>query len=137
MCFKTNIKVRYQETDKMGVVHHSVYPIWYEEARTNFIKQVFKISYSDIEDRGIMLPLSELSSKYIRPALYEDILTVETYIKNMTNVKIEFEYKVYKEKNLINIGHTVHPFVDKNFKLINLKKFDLELYNLINSNYKN
>lgn len=137
MIFKTIIKVRYQETDQMSVAHHSVYPIWYEEARTNFIKDAFSISYTEIEKRGILLPLSKLSSKYIRPALYEDVLTIETYIKNLTSVKIEFEYKVFKDNTLINVGYTEHPFVDKNFNLLNLKKVDSNLFNLLNSRCKN
>lgn len=137
MLFETKIKVRYQETDQMGVAHHSVYPIWYEEARTNFIKSCLKISYSQIEEKGILFPLSKLSCKYIKPALYEDILTIQVYLKNVSPVKIDFEYKIFKDNELINTGYTEHPFVNKDFKLINLKKYNLEIYNLINSAYKN
>ncbi len=137
MFFETKVKVRYQETDQMGVAHHSVYPIWYEEARTNFIKSCLKISYSQIEEKGILFPLSKLSCKYIKPALYEDILTIQVYLKNVSPVKIDFEYKIFKDNELINTGYTEHPFVNKDFKLINLKKYNLEIYNLINSAYKN
>lgn len=132
MISETKIKVRYQETDQMGVAHHSVYPVWFEEARTNFIKEM-GVSYSEIEKMGIMLPLSKLNCKYIKPALYEDILTIQTKIKCITNVKIQFEYKVFKYGNIINEGETEHPFVDKNFKLINLKKVNKQLFDLINS----
>ena len=83
MISETIIKVRYQETDQMGVAHHSVYPVWFEEARTNFIKEI-GVSYSEIEKMGIMLPLSKLNCKYIKPALYEDILTIQTKIRNRT-----------------------------------------------------
>lgn len=137
MFFETKVKVRYQETDKMGVAHHSVYPIWYEEARTNFIKSCLNISYSQIEEKGILFPLSKLNCKYIKPALYEDILTIQVYLKNVSPVKIDFEYKIFKNNELINIGYTEHPFVNKDFKLINLKKYNIEIYNLINSAYKN
>lgn len=136
MVNETKIKVRYQETDQMGITHHSVYPIWYEEARTNFIKQI-GISYSEVENLGIMLPLSKLNCKYIKPSFYEDILTIETKIKKLTNVKIEFEYKIFKDNQLINEGETEHPFVDKSFKLINLKKFNQEIFNLISSALEN
>lgn len=132
MISETKIKVRYQETDQMGIAHHSVYPIWFEEARTNFIKSI-GISYSEIEKLGIMLPLTKLSCKYIRPALYEDILIIQTKVKKLTNVKIQFEYKVFKEQQLINEGETEHPFVDKNFNLINLNKVNQELFKLISS----
>ncbi len=137
MLFETKIKVRYQETDQMGIAHHSVYPIWYEEARTNFIKFCLNISYSEIEKIGILFPLSKLNCKYIKPALYEDILIIHTFLKNISPVKLEFEYKIYKNNELINTGYTEHPFVNKDFKLINLKKQNLELYNIINSAYKN
>ena len=86
MLFETKIKVRYQETDQMGVAHHSVYPIWYEEARTNFIKSCLNISYSEIEKIGILFPLSKLNCKYIKPALYEDVLTIHTFLKNVSPV---------------------------------------------------
>lgn len=132
MISETKIKVRYQETDQMGIAHHSVYPIWFEEARTNFIKSI-GISYSEIEKLGIMLPLTKLSCKYIRPALYEDILIIQTKVKKLTNVKIQFEYKVFKEQQLINEGETEHPFVDKSFNLINLKKVNEEIFKLISS----
>ena len=132
MISETKIKVRYQETDQMGIAHHSVYPIWFEEARTNFIKSI-GISYSEIEKLGIMLPLTKLSCKYIRPALYEDILIIQTKVKKLTNVKIQFEYKVFKEQQLINEGETEHPFVDKSFNLINLNKVNQELFKLISS----
>lgn len=135
--FETYVTVRYQETDQMGVAHHSVYPIWYEEARTNFIKHCIGISYTQIEKIGILFPLSELNCKYIKPALYEDKLKIHTYIKSVSPVKLEFEYKIYKDEELINIGYTEHPFVSKDFKIINLKKYNLELYNTINSAYKN
>lgn len=137
MFFETTIKVRYQETDQMGVAHHSVYPVWYEEARTDFIKQCLKISYSDVEKMGVMFPLSKISCKYIKPAFYEDVLIVKTYLKNLTSVKLEFEYEIYKDSELINTGYTEHPFVSKDFKLINLKKQNLKLFNIINSAYKN
>lgn len=131
MEYITNITVRYAETDKMGVVHHSVYAIWYEEARTNFIKSL-GISYSQIESLGIMLPLADLSSKYIKPVFYEDLLSIHTKIKTLTSVKIQFEYKIFNKDNiLINTGITTHPFVNSDFKLINLKKHNPEIYNLL------
>lgn len=136
MFSETKIKVRYQETDQMGIVHHSVYPIWYEEARTNFIKEI-GMSYTDVERMGILLPLIKLSCKYIKPALYEDIITIHTKIKLISPVKIEFEYELYKNNIIINTGYTEHAFINKNFNLINLKKQNIDLYNKIISAYKN
>lgn len=133
--YKTIIKARYQETDKMGIVHHSVYPIWYEQARCDFINSL-GISYSELEAKGVMLPLTEINCKYIKPTFFEDVVTVCTFIKHLTNVKIVFEYNIYNGDELINTGSSIHPFVDTNFKLINLKKFNLELFSIISA-YKN
>lgn len=127
--FKSNVRVRYQETDKMGVVHHSVYPVWYEESRIAFM-DFCNVPYKEIEDSGIMFPLSKLECKYIKPAKFDDFLTIETTFKKLSPVKADFEYKIYKDDVLINVGATEHPFVTLDFKLINLKHNKPELYNV-------
>lgn len=120
---KTDIKVRYAETDKMGIVHHSNYYVYFELARGEFIKDIFK-SYSEIEKEGIMIPLVESHCKYIKPAEYEDELTIETHIEKVTPVKIIFACDVIRnsDNKLLAKGRTVHPFVDDNFKITNIKK---------------
>lgn len=128
----SEIVVRYAETDQMGIVHHSVYPVWYEVARTDFIKSM-GMSYTDIENNGIMMPVVEVKSKYISPAYYEDKLSIEVKIKQLNPVKVEFEYSIFKENICINRGTTLHAWADKNLKLINLKKFNLNIYKLIES----
>lgn len=75
MISKSKVTVRYAETDKMGIVHHSVYPIWYELARTDLSKQA-GFPYSKMEEVGVMTPLVELNSKYYSPAYYDDNLIV-------------------------------------------------------------
>lgn len=123
MILQTKITVRYAETDQMGIVHHSVYPIWYEAARTEAIKKI-GITYSTLEKNGIMTPLVELNSKYILPAEYEDVLTINVEISKLTPARIVFEYQVFKEgiDKPINTGTTVHAWVGKDLKPINLKK---------------
>lgn len=136
MLFKHDIKVRYQETDQMGVAHHSVYPVWYEEARTSFMSAT-SMPYSEMEKQGFMLPVSKLECKYIKPAYFEDILTIHTQIKSVTAVKIDVYYQIYRENILIHTGYTEHPFVDKDFKMVNLKKSNFELYRqFLNNQYK-
>lgn len=127
MVFKHELKVRYQETDQMGVAHHSVYPVWYEESRTSFMSAT-NMPYSQIEKKGLMLPVSKLECKYIKPAYFEDSLVIHTQIKSVSAVKMDVYYQIYREDVLINTGYTEHPFVDKNFKMINLKKADFNLY---------
>ena len=132
MFSETKIVVRYAETDKMGIAHHSVYPIWYEAARTEAIKKI-GISYSEMEKLGIMTPLVELNCKYILPADYEDILSIQVGISKLTPARVIFEYKVYKENNtLINTGSTMHAFVGNDLKPLNFKKLFPDLYEKMN-----
>jgi acyl-CoA thioester hydrolase, YbgC/YbaW family len=126
---ETKIKVRYAETDQMGIVHHSNYLIWFEAGRTDFIKGS-KISYTEMEQEGILIPLAESNCKYIVGAKYEDELIIKTWVKELTLVKVEFNYSVIREKDEKEIakGSTLHVFVSKEFKIINLKKSNLEIF---------
>lgn len=127
MFSESKVVVRYAETDKMGIVHHSVYPIWYEFTRTEFSKNM-GISYVSMEERGLMMPLVELSCKYIRPADYDDTLTVRAWISKLTPARIEFSYEIYKEGILINTGYTLHAWVGKHLKPTNCKKNFPDIY---------
>lgn len=130
MITETKIVARYAETDKMGIIHHSVYPIWYEAARTDFIK-AFGISYSKLENMGLMMPLVNLACHYSIPAKYEDEIIIRTKISKISCGKILFEYKAFiqPEDKLIGYGSTEHGFVNsKTFKPINAKKFAPELF---------
>jgi len=129
MYTESKVVVRYAETDKMGIVHHSVYPIWYELARTEFSREA-GFPYSEMEKQGVMNPLVELNCKYIMPADYEDELIVRTSIGKITPARIVFEYEVYKEKLLINTGSTMHAFTGKDLKPINVKKVKPEIYEI-------
>lgn len=131
---QTKIIVRYAETDKMGIVHHSNYLIWFEAGRTDFIKGS-SISYSEMEEKGILIPLSESSCKYISGAKYEDELIIKTWIKELTPVKVEFNYSILREKDQKELtkGSTLHVFVNNNFKIINLKKSHPEIFEKLNA----
>ena len=129
MISQTKITVRYAETDQMGIVHHSVYPIWYEAARTEAIKKI-GITYSNLEKHGIMTPLVELNCRYIMPAEYEDVLMINVSVSKLTPARIVFTYEVYKSgiEKPINTGSTVHAWVGKDLKPINLKKQYPDIY---------
>ncbi|OOM69589.1 thioesterase family protein [Clostridium sp. BL-8] len=131
---ETKIVVRYAETDKMGIVHHSNYLIWFEAGRTDFIKGS-NISYSEMEEKGILIPLAESSCKYIVGAKYEDELIIKTWIKEFTPVKVEFGYSVIREKDQKEIakGSTLHVFVNSDFKIINIKKSHSEIFEKLRS----
>lgn len=128
----TKILPRYAETDQMGIIHHSVYAIWYEQARTDFFNQI-GMKYNEIEQMGIMTPLVELNCKYKRPAYYNQEVEIRTKIIDLTPVKFTLEYNIFdSEENLINIGRTTLAWADaKTFRIINLKKINPEMYEKI------
>lgn len=126
----TKIRVRYAETDQMGVVHHSNYYVYFEAAREDFIAGA-DIRYKDMEDYGIMMPLVETQCRYIEGAKYDDVLIVETTLEKLSPIKVILQYKVIREydNKLIARGKTIQAFVDKTtFKIINLKENNLKLY---------
>ncbi len=130
------LTVRYAETDRMGIVHHSNYPVWFEVGRTEFIKQN-GISYSEVEKEGILLPLLELNCKFIGSSTYEDKIVVRTSIKSYTKTRLIFYYEVFKENDMkspITIGETVHVWTNSDLKPINLQKRSQKLYDIICSN---
>ena len=129
---ETRLIVRYAETDQMGIVHHSNYPIWFEAGRTDFIKEM-GIPYSKIEEKGILLPLIELSCKYKSAAKYEDEIIIKTRIKEATYARIRFYYEVFRsgEPDVLTSGETVHALTDKNLKPLNIKKCCPEIYDII------
>lgn len=129
----TKLKVRYAETDQMKVVHHSNYYVYFETAREDFIMGS-GISYKDIEDIGIMMPLIETQCKYIEGAKYADELIIETTLEEISPIKIVLQYKVIREKDnkIISKGRTVQAFVNKeNFKVLNIKRKNPELWDKI------
>ncbi|MBD5638162.1 acyl-CoA thioesterase [Clostridium botulinum] len=128
---RTETTVRYVETDQMGVVHHSNYYPWFEIGRTEFTKAT-GMKYTDIENIGVMMPLTESYCKYMKPAKYEDEIIIETSIEKLTPVKVIFSYKIIKKENneLLAKGSTTQAFVDKNnFRVMNLKQCNEELWN--------
>lgn len=133
MYSETKITVRYAETDRMGIVHHSNYAVWYEAGRTDFIKK-FGISYTELEESGIMTPLLNLNCHFGIPAYYEDELVVRTELSRVTPARIVFAYTVVRlEKDgtqtELGNGETEHGIVDKQtFRPCNLKKRMPELY---------
>lgn len=120
---KTYITARYGETDMMGVVHHSVYALYYEQARVDFINQL-GVSYLKLEQDGLMLPLINLSCSYKLPIRFADEIIIETTVAGIKPAKIKFVYNLYNSNNqLVNSGYTEHGFVDSTtFRPINAKK---------------
>ena len=130
MASKSEITVRYAETDCMGVVHHAVYPVWFEIARTDYIKNA-AMSYSEMEKQGVMLPVTGISCKYRLPARYDDQLEITARITRLTPARIEFSYICRRKgcEEILTEGTSSHAFVDaRTFRPLNLKKAMPELY---------
>ncbi len=109
---EVQIRVRYKETDKMGVVHHSNYINYYEVARTEMMRRS-GISYRDMEERGVMLPVKEVNIDYIAPAYYDELLTIRITIAERPGVRLTFDHEVFNEKGeLINTARVVLVFVN-------------------------
>lgn len=124
--------VRYAETDQMGIVHHSNYPIWFEAGRTDLIKKA-GLPYSEIEKSGIMLPLIELNCKYISASRYEDEVRVHTTLKEFTKTRIIFSYQTYVNggDKPVAMGETYHAWTNTQLKPVNLEKTAPLIYKLL------
>jgi len=122
--------VRYAETDKMGIVHHANYFIWFEAARSFIIKKI-GLSYADIENKyGLYLPIISCDCSIRKPNYYDKEVIVKCIIKELIGTRIKFYYEVINEENqLTAYGNTEHVFVNKEFKPINIKKKLPDIYN--------
>lgn len=129
MFVETRFPVRYAETDQMGVVHHSVYPVWFECGRTDFIKH-FGISYDELERLGLMLPLMRLTCDYKSPIRYGETVLVKTHLIEGTKTRLIVGYEVYcEERNVLCAkGSTEHAWTATSLKPVNISKYKPELY---------
>jgi acyl-CoA thioester hydrolase len=110
--YEFTVRVRYAETDQMGVVYHGNYAQYFEMGRVEWLRNL-GVSYKWMEDNGVMLPVVSLEMNYKKPAKYDDLLRVKTLLKSQTSVKIEFDYEIYNEDNqLLTTGYSMLVFVD-------------------------
>lgn len=110
--YQFQVRVRYAETDQMGVVYHGNYAQYFEMGRVEWLRNM-GVSYKWMEENGVMLPVVSLSMNYKKPARYDDLLTVKTILKSQTSVKIEFDYEIYNENGeLLTTGYSMLVFVD-------------------------
>lgn len=110
---ETQLRVRYAETDQMGVVYHSNYFPYFEAARAEWIRQL-GFSYADMEKMGIIMPVVDVHCRYLRPAKYDDLLTIRTTLKELpVHHKIEFHQEVFNEKEeLLAVGKIILYFME-------------------------
>lgn len=119
---ETKIRVRYGETDQMGYLYYGNYALYYEVGRAEAIR-LLGVTYRELEESGVMMPVAELNIKYYRPALYDNLITVKTILKELSrDSKVRFHSELYNEKNeLLNVGVTTLVFFDP------LKKQKIEM----------
>lgn len=131
----TSIRVRYAETDPMKYVYYGQYATYFEVARVELFRTL-GMSYDEIENRGTWLPVSEYSIKYLKPALYDEILEIHTFIKKIPGARIEFEYEIYNSsKQKITEAKTTLFFLDaKTNKVVKCPEF---LMQIIEKNWQN
>ncbi len=107
------ITVRYAETDMMGIVYHGSYLPWFEVARTQLLREQ-GFPYRQLETDGFRIPVLEVSAKYRRPALYDDLITIVATISDKPLLRIRIAYEVLRGDELLATGETVHAFCDRN-----------------------
>ena len=110
--YTTKIRVRYAETDQMGCMYHGNYAQFYEVGRVEMMRSL-GMSYRGMEEAGVALPVLEFRSKYIRPARYDDEISVKVIMAKLPSTRMHFNYELYNEQGtLINTGETTLVFVD-------------------------
>ena len=115
----TELRVRYAETDQMGVAHHASYPVWFEVGRTEWLRSR-GLSYAEIEASGYYLMLAALRVDYRRAARYDDVLRLETGVLEVKSRKLTFGYRLLREGALLASGLSEHFATDKAYRPVRL-----------------
>jgi acyl-CoA thioester hydrolase len=114
--YKFDIRIRYGETDQMGVVYHGNYPQFIEIGRIEWLRSL-GVSYKKMEEEGVMLPVISLNINYKKPVFYDDVISVKTFVKKKPTASIEFEYEITNEAGeIVTTASTVLAFVNMNTK---------------------
>lgn len=122
---QTTVRVRFGETDQMGITYHGSYVVYFEIGRTEFMRSN-GLCYADMEADGLSLAVVEMSAKYLKPARYDEELTIETELAEAKGVHVRFDYRIMgpsasNEKPLLCTGHTVLACVDRNGRPTRIK----------------
>jgi conserved hypothetical protein TIGR00051 len=128
---ESKIRVRYEETDQMGVVYYSNYYRYFEVGRTDWFRNL-GISYKKLEEMGIFLPVVESHCRYYHSIFYDDVITVKTIVTEFTGVRIRFDYAIYRdeENEKLAEGYTLLAVTNGSIP-VNLKKYNRMVYDLI------
>lgn len=124
LTYQTKVRVRYAETDQMGIVYHSNYLIWFEVGRVELLRNA-GLAYTTFEKQGLSVAVVEATCRYRRPALYDDELTIEASLESFSSRKLTFSYKIMRDETLLAEGQTVHVFVDRNGRSRDARKYPI------------
>ena len=124
--------INYYETDRMGIVHHSNYIRFFEEARLNWMEQR-NLSYQNIEEMGIIIPVMFVDCQYKLPLQFNDTIEINVKLTKYDGIKMEFSYEIYKEDTgeLCTTGHTGHCFLNSDMTPVNMKRKYPELFRMM------
>ena len=138
MITETRFPVRYAETDQMGIVHHSVYAVWFECGRTEHIRN-FGLTYDGMEKTGAMLPLLKLTCEFHRPMFYGETAIVNTRLIKAGKTRVVFGYSVHATPDgpACTTGTTEHAWTDKALKPVNLSRHYPDLFAKMSVMYEN
>ena len=127
-----NHKVQYYETDKMGIVHHSNYIRWFEEARMDYMQKL-GMGYEEMEKKGILCPVLSVDAQYLRMVRFGTTVTIRTKIRKYNGIKLTISYDVYDDKTeMIHCrGTTSHCFLSEKGRPLSLKKEMPELHDIL------
>lgn len=130
-------RINYYETDKMGIVHHSNYIRFLEEARCTWLRAL-GMSYGELEKMGIMIPVLGVSVDYKHHVTFEDVIQIKVFVKEFNGVRMKIGYDVREKEtgNIVIEAETKHCFTDMNLKPISLKKVFPEVYDLFSNQIK-
>lgn len=128
---RTELRVRYQETDQMGFVYYANYLIWFEVGRNELFREL-EIPYTLLEQKGVYIPVTKADCEYKYPARYDDIVVVYTKINNLTPARTRCEYVINRKdenkETLLAVGFTDHAFVNENGRPVSLAKKCPDIY---------
>lgn len=120
-------RVQYYETDKMGIVHHSNYIRWMEEARVDFLDQI-GWNYKVMEDNGIISPVTSVESKFKCNTVFGDVISIEVGVAEFKGIRLKLRYVMKKGDVVVNEATSEHCFLDEEGKIVNIKKVKPEFY---------
>ena len=119
------VRVRYGETDQMGFAHHSVYVLWFEMARIELMRK-HGLHYAQMEKAGYLLPVLEFYAKYLKPAYFDDEVTIVAQFGEIKKARFRIHYSVYRDSSKICSGYTEHAFMNKQGRPIRPPEFFLK-----------